>query len=89
MAHVAFAHVSNGTAFVTVQVDDAPQSEVKDLAKAAFAGLGVEYDGLAFGAQANAYGNYFCYAQPYGEEEYVRPFDNTFSLGVASKTAGF
>jgi hypothetical protein len=63
MAHVAFAHVANGKAYVTVQVDGAAQAEVKDLAVAAFAGLGVAYDGLANSAQANAYGNYFCYAQ--------------------------
>lgn len=63
MAHVATAHCQNGTAYVTVQIDGSPQSEVRDLAKSGFAGLGVEMDSLANSHRSFCVGNYFTYSQ--------------------------
>jgi hypothetical protein len=67
-ASVAFAHVANGTAYVTVTVNGAPVVEVRDLAKSAFLGLGVEYDGLANSARSGYLGNYFTASQKVGDK---------------------
>lgn len=62
-ASVAFAHTSNGKAYVTIAINGAPQAEVRSLAKTAFAGLGVVFDGLANSARSSALGNYFTFSQ--------------------------
>lgn len=62
-ATVAFAHTQNQTAYVTIAVNGAPQAEVRDLAKEAFTGLGVTFDGLANSHKAFGGGNYFTYSQ--------------------------
>ena len=67
MAHVAFAHCQNGTAYVTIQMDGAPAAETHALAKEAFLGLGVAYDGFANSARSGAQGNYFCFSQKVGD----------------------
>jgi hypothetical protein len=62
-AHVATAHVQNGTAYVTVAINAAPQTEVRTLAFTAFASLGVHFDSLANSARSFCVGNYFTYSQ--------------------------
>ena len=67
-ASVAFAHVANGKAYVTLAVNGAPVAEVHALAKSAFLGLGVEYDGFANSARSGFLGNYFTASQKEGDK---------------------